>query len=114
MGRKSIDIYKRLNWIRNVCDSKYSVMAVIEHTKRGVPYVKVGVGNVRIIIFAKTRMVRVFYMVPGLHAQQHEDFPLGLHGNVDGWVDDVAAFAIRKNDEFSHPSLRLSTKSVLE
>lgn len=93
MGRNGIDILSRLLWIANACERIYGIHSDVAHTPKGVPYVRVGRDDkVRVVIFAKTRKVRVFYRTDA-GEQIHEDFPMGLHGNVDSWVQLVAAFA---------------------
>lgn len=92
--RGYIDIPKRLRWIRNACANLYGVPASVELTKRGVPYVKVGSGLIRVVIFARTKKVRVFFTPKWANKEQlHTDFDLDAHGNVDGWVKNVASFA---------------------
>lgn len=94
MGRNSFDISTRLGWIRNACERLYSVPSTMENTVKGVPYVKVGKeGKVRVVIFAKTRIARVFYIVDRTGQQEHVDFTLQFPGNADDWVGQVAAFA---------------------
>lgn len=96
MGKRVyIDIPKRLGWIRNCCERKYNTPATVEQTRRHIPYVRVGKdGHVRVVIFARTRSVRVFFD-PHWNGgvQLHTDFPFGERGLTDKIISDVAEFA---------------------
>ncbi len=90
---RAIDVTKRLNWIVNQCKNHWHFPAHVKFTARGVPYVQVGATDgVRVVIFAKTHKVRVFYTVLRTGVQEHVDFTMG-HGDSNGWVESVAAFA---------------------
>lgn len=89
MGRNSIDIRKRLTWVANACNRTWKTQATVEETQRGVPYVKVGNGDVRVVIFARTRNVRVFFK-RSTGEQAHMDFKMDVHAS---WIGHVAAFA---------------------
>ncbi len=90
---RAIDVTKRLNWIVNQCVNHWHYPAHVKFTARGVPYVQVGESDgVRVVIFAKTRKVRVFYTPQYSGVQKHLDFPME-HGDSNGWVEMVCAFA---------------------
>lgn len=84
-------ILLNLNRVRNACQYIYDTPATIEHTQRGVPYISVGGGKVRIVFFAKTRRMRVFCNLVHNEPQMHFDFTVARQSDSEYKV--VAAFA---------------------
>lgn len=77
--------------VRNACQYLFNTPATIEYTQRGVPYISVGGGKVRVVYFAKTKVMRVFCNLVAGEPQMHADFR--IIKQTDEEYKAVAGFA---------------------
>lgn len=91
---KTIDfVLLNLNRVKNACLYLHNTPCSIERTQRGVPYVKVGgSGKVRVVFFARTGVMRVFFNLLKDEPQMRADFKIRQQSDEE--YKAVARFAV--------------------